>query len=142
MSVATKSVRIIGVGSPVSGDEAGLQLVARLRHEASWRARDDIEWLVLERPGATLLHYFDGVQTVCLIDALDSTEHRGAVRIDPDALLAGASAISSHHFGVAETLQLARALNQLPPRLLLYGIVPTADCYTELEAMLSRDLQV
>jgi len=31
-------------------------------------------------------------------------------------------AISTHAFSVAEAVELARALNQLPPRLIVYGI--------------------
>jgi Ni,Fe-hydrogenase maturation factor len=97
--------------------------------------------LVLERPGAALLQYFAGVETDCLIDALASEEHSGVVRIEPDALLLDKAAISSHRFGVAEALQLAAALQQLPPRLLLYGVVDAPDCLAELSAMLATDLQ-
>ncbi len=144
MSAATKAVRIIGIGSPVTGDELGLQLVERLRQDKQWQLRDEIEWLLLERPGVTLLQYFSGVETVCLIDALDSTEHSGVVCIDPKSLLTGTGSFSSHQFGVAETLQLASTLKQLPPRLFIYGIASGSfsTLYHELSAMLIQDLSV
>ncbi len=144
MSAATKTVRIIGIGSPVQGDEAGLQLVERLRQDKLWQSRDEIEWLLLERPGASLLHHFSGVETVCLVDALESAVHKGIVRVDPESLLAATASFSSHHFGVAETLQLASTLKQLPPRLFIYGISSGSfsTLYHELSAMLLQDLLV
>ena len=144
MSAAIKTIRIIGIGSPVSGDEVGMQLVEKLRQDASWQSHDEIEWLVLERPGAMLLQYFGGVETVCLIDALDSAEEHGVVRIKPETLLAETATFSSHQFGVAEALQLASELKQLPPRLFIYGIASGAlsTLHDELSAMLRQDLSV
>ena len=144
MSAETKRVRIIGIGSPVSGDELGLQLVERLRQDAAWHACDEIEWLLLERPGAALLQYFDEVETVCLIDALDGDDHQGVVRIKAESLLAETGSFSSHQFGVAETLQLATTLKQLPPQLFIYGIAggSFSTLVDELSAMLTEDLSV
>ena len=144
MSAAIKSVRIIGIGSPVSGDELGLQLVEKLRQDVVWQSHDEIEWLLLERPGAALLQYFDGVETICLIDALDCDDHQGVVRIKAESLLAETGSFSSHQFGVAETLQLATTLKQLPPRLFIYGIAggSSSTLVDELSAMLTQDLLV
>ena len=136
----TKAVRIIGIGSPVAGDEIAIQLVRQLRRDALWQKREEIEWLELERPGAALLHYFAGVETLCLIDTLKSGVHSGIVRLQTEDLLGEEAAISSHHFGLAEALHLATALGQLPPRLLIYGVVPSADNERTLSAMLQHDL--
>ncbi|MCW8918549.1 MAG: hydrogenase maturation protease [Gammaproteobacteria bacterium] len=122
----TKPIRVIGIGSPVAEDSVGIEAVERLRQEAQWAGRSDIEWLVLERPGATLLHYLTGVERVCLIDALNHPV-AGVYRIAPAELLAQAGAISSHDFGVAEALRLAQGLGQLPPHLVIYGIAPPTD---------------
>ncbi len=133
-------VRVIGIGSPVVGDEAGMQLVERLRDDVLWHQRDDIEWLVLERPGAALLQYFSGAETVCLIDALDSRQATAVVRIKPEELLLGDTALSSHHFGVAEALQLGNTLKQLPPRLLIFGVTGQPGSYSQLSAMLAESI--
>lgn len=117
-----------------------MQLVEQLRHDAQWRKREDIEWLVLERPGAALLHHFDGVESVCLIDALEHSEQERVERIELGDLLPGEITMSSHNFGVAETVQLAAALKQLPPRLLIYGVTDYPDCYADLATMLANDL--
>jgi hydrogenase maturation protease len=126
----SERVRIIGIGSPVSGDTLGIEAVQWLCQEAAWRGRDGIDWVVLERPGAALLHYFSGVETLCLIDALDEGDipgHPAAAvrRIEAEELLSQAGALSSHDFGVAEALLLAERLALLPPRLILYGIPPS-----------------
>ena len=134
----TKSVRVIGIGSPVAGDSVGIELVRQLQADQQWRASEEIEWLLLERPGAALLNYFAEVETVVLVDALEGGAE--VTRIDPDELLSGSGAISSHHFGVAEALQLAQALGQLPPRLLLYGVTPHRKSYARLSEMLAQDL--
>ena len=133
-----KTVRVIGIGSPVEGDRVGMQLVERLRNAPEWSQRDEIEWLVLERPGAALLQTFSGVETVCLIDALEGGD--SVRRIVPQELLAQEVMISSHHIGVAEALQLAELLNQLPPRLLIYGVSDRCENYAPLSAMLAEDL--
>ena len=135
-------IRIIGIGSPVVGDEIGMQLVEQLRSDVVWQQREEIEWLVLERPGASLLQYFAGVDIVCVIDALESSSHKGVVRLALDEILGEERTFSSHQFGVAESLQLARVLNQLPHRLLLYGIAggQVSQNHDELSAMLRHDL--
>lgn len=117
-----------------------MELVEQLSRDPSWQQRDEIEWLVLERPGAALLQHFEGVETVCIVDALDSDSHEGVVRLELEQLLAESSALSSHNIGVAETLKLGAALKQLPPRVLLYGIVESPQVYEELSAALFSDL--
>ena len=139
-----KSIRIIGIGSPVSGDTIGIEAVERLQQEAAWAGRSEIEWLALERPGAALLHYLTGVETVCLIDALEHPV-TGVYRIAPAELLSQAGAISTHDFGVAEALRLAQGLGQLPPHLVIYGIAPPRDSgregwYPQLSRLLGKAL--
>lgn len=136
----SKSIRVIGIGSPLEGDDIGMRLVEQLRDDPHWSKQTGIEWQVLERPGASLLEYFESAETVVIIDALRSDDHEGVVRIKPDDLLVEASLLSSHHVGVAETLQLAAALNQLPLRLMIYGVGEHPDSFTRLTTMLDADL--
>lgn len=122
MCSETETVRIIGIGSPVEGDTVGLELVDMLQQQPIWRQNPAIEWLQLERPGAALLSYFVGADSICLVDALDGDVDRGVVELDVKALMLESGALSSHQFGVAETLRLAQSLNQLPPRLIIFGV--------------------
>jgi hydrogenase maturation protease len=63
--------------------------------------------------------------TVILIDAVQSGAEPGTIQcLDARAATVPASffRFSTHAFSVAEAIELARALNQLPPRIILYGI--------------------
>ena len=120
-----------------------MQLVERLQQEERWLPHPEVEWLVLERPGASLLQYFDGVETVCIVDALSAEGFQGVRRIAPEELLAVRGALSSHNFGVAEGLGLAAALGLLPERLFIYGCAgEPGECLGVLQSLLEQDLLV
>ncbi|MCX6833026.1 MAG: hydrogenase maturation protease, partial [candidate division Zixibacteria bacterium] len=75
-----------------------------------------------------LLEHFLEADLVIIIDAAQSESSPGTVHFFD----AGTSAIpsdffnySTHAFSVAEAVELARALNKLPTRLLVYGIEGT-----------------
>ena len=72
-----------------------------------------------------LLDLWAGADEVVLIDAVASSARAGTVhRLDPLAgpLPAGLASASTHAFGLAATIELARELGRLPPRLIVYGI--------------------
>lgn len=112
----------IGIGNPLRGDDAAGLLAAR-----ALRARepDGIEVLELEGEPVDLIEAWAGAEAVVVADAVASGGEPGEVhRIDAvegplPAALAGAS---THAMGLAEAVELARALDRLPPRLLVYGI--------------------
>jgi hydrogenase maturation protease len=63
--------------------------------------------------------------TVILVDATTSEAPPGTIhRIDArkQQIPRGNFRCSSHGFSVSEAIELARTLNQLPPRLLVFGI--------------------
>lgn len=140
-------ITIIGIGSPVVGDMAGMEAVENLRKQAVVSPGvEPVHWLVRERPGLSLLSDWQGASTVVLIDALDGSDGVDTVqRIESETLLEDAKPISSHYVGVAEALALARELGELPPRLLIYGIAggnKEGTCWLPLLAtMLSHDLK-
>lgn len=75
--------------------------------------------------GAALIEIWEGARTVIVCDAVFSgaapgTLHRFDARTGP--LPATLVRHSTHAFGVAEAVTLARALGRLPPRLIVYGI--------------------
>jgi hydrogenase maturation protease len=82
---------------------------------------------VLEREGepTALMSAWDGAEAVWLVDAVSSGAEAGAVhRLDVSAepLPAGLFRASTHHFGLADAIELARALGRLPERTIVYGI--------------------
>jgi hydrogenase maturation protease len=115
-------VVLIGIGNEYRGDDAvGLVVARRLREKLGARAT------VLESDGEAtrLMEAWEGADTVILIDAVSSggepgTLHRFDARVQPIPARFGSS--SSHASGLAEAIELARALNRLPWRLIVYGI--------------------
>ncbi len=73
-----------------------------------------------------LLELWDGARAVVLVDAIHSgaapgTIHRVDASCEPiPALLRGSS--STHALGVGEAIELARALDRLPERVVVYGV--------------------
>lgn len=112
---------IIGVGNSYRGDDAVGLLVARQLQAYAGAAQ------VLEASGegAALMHMWEDAQAVFLIDATVSGAEPGTIhRLDAHAqpIPADFFHYSTHDFGVAEAIEMARVLDQLPPRLVVYGI--------------------
>jgi hydrogenase maturation protease len=134
--VTPRGLRIVGLGNALRGDDAvGLVVVRRLRELLP--AAD-----VIERSGepADLLETLgDGVEAVVLVDAVSSGAPPGEVhRLDAsEVALPFAASASTHGLGLAETIELGRALGRLPARLLVYGIEGRA---FELGAPLSPEV--
>jgi hydrogenase maturation protease len=111
--------RIIGCGAANRGDDAaGLLAVRRLRELG-------IEAYEHNGDGATLIERWQGQDAVILIDAVVTGGIPGAVTVW-DAKGAPVTGdfyrSSTHSFGVAEAVKLARVLGRMPRQLLIYGI--------------------
>jgi len=113
---------LIGVGNPFrSDDRAGLE-VARLLQGQIPR---EMKCLEETGDGAELLEAWKGAGCVVLIDAIQSGAPPATIyRFDARAerLPAWFSRASTHTFGVAEAIELARQMGELPAKLVVYGI--------------------
>jgi len=113
---------IIGLGNQYRRDDAvGLTVARRLKEAAPAHVR------VLEESGEStaLMDSWQGADTVILIDAVHSGAKPGSLhRLDAhrQPIPTRFFHYSTHAFGAAEAIELARALGQLPPRLIVYGI--------------------
>lgn len=113
---------MIGIGNTFRCDDGVGLLVARRLREQGLDARE------LTGEPISLLDAWQGFQSVVVIDAVQvqSGGQAGAVhRID--AVADGipvdlCSASSTHLFGLSEAVELARQLEQLPARVIVYGI--------------------
>lgn len=118
-------ILIIGIGSPFGDDRLGWEAAEGLRRCASMAALAP-EWLEisqLDRPGTMLLAHWRKTDTVILIDAVRSGAAPGTRhRLDMGDLAGIGAPYSSHGFGILSAIELARALGDLPARLLLRGI--------------------
>lgn len=112
---------ILGVGNDFRGDDAaGLHAARRLREKLP-QAR------VIERDGdlAGAIECWTGEDMVIVIDAVFSGAEAGTIhRFEAHARPLSSRFFrgSTHSFGVAEAIELARALDRLPRRLIVYGI--------------------
>jgi hydrogenase maturation protease len=119
-SDALSAPLVIGVGNLLRGDDAaGIAVARRLRGAAR----------VLEHSGeaTALVEALRGAPAVFIVDAASGTEpgkvHRfdAAVRPLPQGLFGA----STHGFGVAQGIELARALGALPPVCVVYAVEGT-----------------
>jgi len=115
---------IIGCGNFDRGDDAAGLLVARRLHALGV---DTLGVEIIEHTGETfsLMNCWTGFERVILVDATAPTGTPGQVQVwnaHADKLLEDTFPCSTHAFGVREAVELARAMNHLPPILLIYGI--------------------
>ncbi|MGA3055928.1 MAG: hydrogenase maturation protease [Candidatus Korobacteraceae bacterium] len=122
MTVGQSGIVIIGVGNEYRSDDgAGIAVARRLR------ALFPTGVTILEESGegAALMQAWQGATWVMLVDAVRSGASPGTIhRLDARAapMPAGFFHYSTHAFSVAEAVELARSLDQLPPHLVVYGI--------------------
>jgi len=118
---------VIGIGNELRGDDAAGLLAAR-----AVRAAAPAAFRIRESRGdpGDLMALWRDMQNVYMIDCCVSGSVPGTIRRFDSALgplPARFDAVSSHGFGLAAALELARALRRLPPRLIVFGI--EGDCF-------------
>ena len=114
---------VIGVGNPLRGDDgAGLAVVEdRIVETRGVR--------VVAHPGegSDLLRIWEGADAAVIVDAMASGGEPGTiVRFDAsrEPLPAGAAGRpTGHSVGIAETIEMARALGRLPRDVVVLGVV-------------------
>lgn len=113
---------VIGLGNDFRRDDGAGRVAARMIASAQ---ADAVRVIEASGEGAALMDAWRGAELVILIDAVHSgappgTIHRLDARAQP--IPSNFFHYSTHAFSVAEAVELARALDQLPPRLIVYGI--------------------
>jgi hydrogenase maturation protease len=116
------SVLVVAIGNPDRGDDGfGPAVAQRLRGRVPSKVR------ILERSGdaLALIEDWNNSPPVIIVDAMTPIAKPGRVhRLDltHSPMPIGCSPRSSHAFGVAETVELARSLGRLPQCLLAYVV--------------------
>ncbi len=122
MTAGRTEIVVIGVGNEYRHDDgAGIAVARRLREVSP----AGVTILEESGEGAALIDAWQGATWLLLADAVHSgappgTVHRIDVRAAP--LPAGFFHYSTHAFSVAEAVELAHSLDQLPPHVMVYGI--------------------
>lgn len=113
---------VIGIGNRLRGDDAaGVVVAERLRP----RVPDGVEVVSCDEEPSRLMEAWAGAESVLLVDTVSSGASPGTLhRFDAgeDAVPARTFRSSTHAIGIADTIELARALGRLPHRVRVYGI--------------------
>lgn len=113
---------VIGIGNQFRGDDAvGLEVVRRLHDNLP----PGLEAVQTEADGARLMQIWFGYDTVLLVDCVVSGQPVGTwIRLDAvtQQIPTRFFRSSSHLFGVAEAVEMSRALKQLPKKMIVYGV--------------------
>jgi hydrogenase maturation protease len=121
------NIRLIGLGQPLRGDDGvGPEAVRRWSREYPQTASDPTLHIVtVETPGLELLDLFQDDEVAILVDAADSGDPAGTVRVHLELPSAGSTPAekTAHGFGVAETVRLAGAIGaQLPAHIIFITV--------------------
>ncbi len=113
-------IAVIGVGSPFADDHIAYDVIQLLQQESL----PSVSLQYYDRPGWYLLEYMQDFDTVHLVDAIISDKPIGTLHRydDIEYFKTQDTLLSSHSFGLAETLLLGKSLNQLPAQLVIHGI--------------------
>jgi hydrogenase maturation protease len=113
---------VVGLGNAWAGDDAaGLLVVRSLKDQLP----EDIAVIEQEGEPTALLDVWDGTDIAIVVDAVRAGGVPGEIRrfdASADSLPAAVTAHSTHAFGLAETIELARQLGRMPQRLVVIGI--------------------
>ena len=114
---------VVGIGNPLRGDDGVGPAVAALVRA---RAHPDVHVAEVHSDPIALLDLWACCRRVVLVDAVCSGAPAGtlvAVDLRRHPLPRTATA-STHGFGLAQVIELGRALGRLPPELVFVGVEP------------------
>ena len=113
---------LIGIGNEYRGDDGLGLMVAR---EFRRRAHPGLTVVEQSGEGTSLIAAWRGAESVLIVDAAACGDPPGTIyRFDVahNRLPAGCCHCSSHTFGLAEAVEMARNLKELPPKMVVYAI--------------------
>lgn len=121
------TLRVIGCGNELTADDGlGVVLVERLREGAGLSGLRPCDFTVVPTAGLELLDSLHIGEFILFVDAIAGDDPSGTLRLIPlpsHSLEARpVSSLSSHGWGLRETVELARRLKPALPPMLLLGI--------------------
>jgi hydrogenase maturation protease len=112
---------VVGVGNALAGDDAaGLEVARRVAARAP-----GVRVVECEGEPVAILDALRGADVGVVVDATRSGAAPGTVlRVDAavEPIPAAVGSTTTHLLGLADALELGRALESLPPRTVVYGI--------------------
>ncbi|MGF6812950.1 hydrogenase maturation protease [Paraburkholderia sp. Clong3] len=119
---APRKVLVVGMGNPDRGDDGVGALVVR---SIAGRLPADVSLVVRSGDALSLIEDWAGFDALVCVDAAAPEATPGRIlRIDlaSEQLVREMSFASSHAFGVAEAIELARTLGLAPREMVVYAI--------------------
>ena len=121
---------VLGIGNPNRGDDAAGPIAARLLRDllsegAGTAYEHGVKVIEHDGEAASLLTALDGVSEAFMIDACVSGGPSGMIQrfdVSNKTLPQGRFGLSTHNLGLADVIELGRALGQLPSRCIIYAI--------------------
>lgn len=113
---------VLGIGNPWRGDDAAGLLAA---HTLRARALPGVTAIEANIVDLALIDAWQGVDRLLVVDAVVSGAAPGTVHcfdLSQESLPGGLVFCSSHAFDLAALLNLARALDRLPPQVWVFGV--------------------
>ena len=127
---------VFGIGSPFGDDNLGFEVVKQLQQDADLKSLkpEKLHIQYLDRPGMHLLALMRNVNVVFLIDAVMTGASVGTLhRLENEEIHSAQSSFSTHSLGIAEVMSMGQALNDLPEKVVLFGIeIQEASCQFRL----------
>jgi hydrogenase maturation protease len=125
LTLAAPGAVILGAGNELRGDDAaGLEVIRLIRSGSV-----PTGLVVREHPGDPLglLEAWAGCSAAVIVDAMDraGAEPGTVLRLDASGTrlaVGGLGCSSTHAAGIGEAIELARTLQRLPPRVIVYGV--------------------
>ncbi|WP_019023588.1 MULTISPECIES: hydrogenase maturation protease [unclassified Thioalkalivibrio] len=120
MPITGKGPLVIGIGNPWRGDDG-------IGHAVVDALADTPGLATAKSHGepAELMELWQGHDPVILVDAIVTGAAPGTLhRLDAREPLPRGARYSSHGIGLAEAVELARSLGELPGTLIVHGIEP------------------
>ena len=138
MRTRTPSTRVIGVGSPIMGDDGfGLAVMARLGER--WELPEDVELVDGGTWGMQLLPEIEASDCVLFIDAINTGSAPGTIAVVERAELPRyfERKLSPHQVDLREVLAICELRGTLPRVTVAFGAQPqTIEMSTVLSAVL------
>jgi hydrogenase maturation protease len=141
------TLRVIGCGNELTADDGlGVVLVKRLKDGAGLSGQRPCDFSVVPNAGLELLDSLHAEEFVLFVDAVAGGDPPGTLRLIPlpsHSLEARpVSSLSSHGWGLLETIELAKRLKPVLPRMLLAGIeLGTLEFMAPLSPSVERAMQ-
>ncbi len=120
--IQASRVLVIGIGNAYRHDDAAGLVVARYL-KGQTHSSCEVHEQVGE--GTALMELWKCAERVVVVDAVQSGAIAGTVHrfnVNLSSLPAPIFRDSTHAFGLNEAVELSRALKQLPPNFIIYGI--------------------